>query len=219
MKYFYDRKADSLYLTLAERPYGDSVEAASGVVLDFDADGRLIGLDLERASAIIDVADLGLYEQPTKADVDAATLDGNDLQKQREALGYSQVEPGRKLSVNANTVARCPGRFFPLRRRHQQRPRPCVRRRSAWADSSHDACCKLRESSDEAIARIGRLGRRSCLHQRPVLQRRSISPACMRFAFSPRWRWWSGTSSSSRSITAIRMSPTIRLSMSWAESR
>jgi len=106
MKYFYDRKADSLYLTLAERPYGDSVEAASGVVLDFDADGRLIGLDLERASAIIDVADLGLYEQPTKADVDAATLDGNDLQKQREALGYSQVELGRKLSVSANTVAR-----------------------------------------------------------------------------------------------------------------
>jgi|GEM_PF-540198 len=106
MKYFYDRKADSLYLTLAERQYGDSVEAAPGVVLDFDADGRLIGLDLERASTIIDVADLALHEQPTKADVDAAILDGNQLKKEREALGYSQVELGRKLSVSANTVAR-----------------------------------------------------------------------------------------------------------------
>lgn len=106
MKYFYDRKADSLYLTLAERPYRDSVEAAPGVVLDFDENGRLIGLDLERASTVIDVADLALHEQPTRAEVDAAILDGNDLKKEREALGYSQVELGRKLSVSANTIAR-----------------------------------------------------------------------------------------------------------------
>ena len=91
MKYFYDRKADSLYLSLAERPYGDSVEAAPGVVLDFDADGRMIGLDLERASKIIDVTDLSLHEQPTRGDVDAAILDGTELKKKREELGFSQV--------------------------------------------------------------------------------------------------------------------------------
>lgn len=106
MKYFYDRKSDSLYLALAERPYGDSVEAAPGVVLDFDKDGRLIGLDLEHASTMVDVADLALHEQPAKGDQDAAILDGTRLKQGREALGLSQVELGRKLSVSANTIAR-----------------------------------------------------------------------------------------------------------------
>jgi DNA-binding transcriptional regulator YiaG len=106
MKYFYDRQVDSLYLTLADRPYGDSVEAAPGVVLDFDRDGRLIGLDLEHASTMIDVADLALHEQPARADRDAAILDGTRLKQVREALGLSQVELGRKLSVSANTIAR-----------------------------------------------------------------------------------------------------------------
>ena len=106
MKYFYDRKADSLYLTLADRPYGDSVEAAPGIVLDFDADGHVIGIDFEHASAIIDVSDLALHEQPTKGDLEAAILDGSRLKQEREALGLSQVEVGRRLSVSANTIAR-----------------------------------------------------------------------------------------------------------------
>ena len=106
MKYFYDRKSDSLYLTLAERPYSDSVEAAPGVVLDFDRDGRLIGLDLERASKTVDVSDLEMHEQPAGKDADAAHVDGTSLKREREALGLSQAELGRKLSVSANTIAR-----------------------------------------------------------------------------------------------------------------
>lgn len=106
MKYFYDRKADSLYLTFAERSYGDSLEAAPGVVLDFDKSGGLIGIDLEHASDIIDVTDLALHEQPSRADVASTQLDGRGLKQAREALGFSQVDLGRKLSVSANTVAR-----------------------------------------------------------------------------------------------------------------
>jgi DNA-binding transcriptional regulator YiaG len=106
MKYFYDRKSDSLYLTLAERPYADSVEAAPGVVLDFDDDGRLIGLDLERASRTVDVSDLEMHEQPLGHDADAAHADGTNLKREREALGLSQAELGRKLSVSSNTIAR-----------------------------------------------------------------------------------------------------------------
>ena len=74
MKYFYDRKSDSLYVTLAERPYADSMEAAPGVVLDFDKEGRLIGLDVERASKIVDVSDLEMHEQPAGTDADAAVV-------------------------------------------------------------------------------------------------------------------------------------------------
>lgn len=106
MKYFYDRKSDSLYLTLAERPYADSLEAAPGVVLDFDASGRLIGIDLERASKNIDVSDLEMHEQPSEADAAAALADGANLRREREALGFSQAELGRKLSVSSNTIAR-----------------------------------------------------------------------------------------------------------------
>jgi len=106
MKYFYDRESDSLYLTLAERPYGDSVEAAPGVVLDFDEDGKLVGIDLERASKTVDVSDLELHEQPAGTDANAARVDGAGLKRDREALGLSQAELGRKLSVSANTIAR-----------------------------------------------------------------------------------------------------------------
>lgn len=106
MKYFYDRKSDALYLTLAERAYADSLEAAPGVVLDFDKEGRLIGLDLERASKMVDVSDLEMHEEPVGADASAVSADGTTLKREREALGFSQAELGRKLSVSSNTIAR-----------------------------------------------------------------------------------------------------------------
>ena len=107
MKFFYDRKSDSLYLGLSEgAEYRDSLEAAPGVVLDFDEAGRLLGIDLERASRLVDVADLELHEEPSGADAEAARIDGAKLRKERERLGLSQLELARKLSVSPNTVAR-----------------------------------------------------------------------------------------------------------------
>ena len=107
MKYFYDRKSDSLYLTLSEHDeYRDSVEAAPGVVLDFDARGRLLGIDLERASRMVDVSDLELHEEPSGVDAEAARLDGAKLREERERIGLSQLELARQLSVSPNTVAR-----------------------------------------------------------------------------------------------------------------
>jgi len=107
MRYFYDRESDSLYLTLAERKkYKDSVEAAPGVVLDFDASGRLIGIDLEHASRIVDTNDLVLHEEPTKQESQSTKLDGARLKRERESLGFSQSELARELSVSPNTIAR-----------------------------------------------------------------------------------------------------------------
>jgi uncharacterized protein YuzE/DNA-binding XRE family transcriptional regulator len=107
MKYFYDRESDSLYLTIAERrKYEDSVEAAPGVILDFDEAGRLIGIDLEHASKVVDVGGLELQREPTRAEADSVKLDGVRLKKEREALGMTQAQLGRELSVNANTIAR-----------------------------------------------------------------------------------------------------------------
>jgi|SRR5688572_2324435 len=107
MKYFYDRKSDSLYLSFAERnAYRDSIEAAPGVVLDFDDRGNLTGIDLERASRIIDISDLGLHEEPSGADAEVARLDGSKLRREREQLGLSQLGLARRLSVSPNTIAR-----------------------------------------------------------------------------------------------------------------
>ena len=106
MKYFYDQASDSLYLTIADRKYADSVEAAPGVVLDFDTAGRLIGIDLEHASKTIDIADLALHAEPHPSESAETKISGAELKHQRETLGLSQAELGRQLAVAPNTIAR-----------------------------------------------------------------------------------------------------------------
>jgi uncharacterized protein YuzE len=58
MKVHYYAETDSLYIDLAERPAEDSREVAPGVVLDFDADGQLVGLDIEHASEVVNLSRL-----------------------------------------------------------------------------------------------------------------------------------------------------------------
>ena len=58
MKFHYYAETDSLYIDLAERPSIDSREAAPGVVLDFDAEGRLVGIDIDHASDVVELSRL-----------------------------------------------------------------------------------------------------------------------------------------------------------------
>jgi uncharacterized protein YuzE len=51
MKLHYYHETDSLYIDLADRPSAESREVAPGVVLDFDASGVLVGIDIDQASA------------------------------------------------------------------------------------------------------------------------------------------------------------------------
>lgn len=50
MKISYDKTSDSLYIHLADRASVDSDEVNDGVVLDFDANGALVGIDVQHAS-------------------------------------------------------------------------------------------------------------------------------------------------------------------------
>jgi uncharacterized protein YuzE len=52
MKLHYYPETDSLYIDLSEKTSVDSREVVPGVVLDFDADGRLVGLDIDHASKV-----------------------------------------------------------------------------------------------------------------------------------------------------------------------
>jgi len=55
MRFKYYADTDSLYIDLAERPSADSEEIAPGVVLDFDVDGKLVGIDIDHASNVVNL--------------------------------------------------------------------------------------------------------------------------------------------------------------------
>ena len=47
MKLNYHADTDSLYIELSERPSVDSREISEGVIVDYDAEGRVVGIDLQ----------------------------------------------------------------------------------------------------------------------------------------------------------------------------
>ena len=62
MKLNYYRDTDSLYIDLAERASVESREVADGVVLDYDAEGKLVGIDIEHASRTVQLSRLELHD-------------------------------------------------------------------------------------------------------------------------------------------------------------
>lgn len=46
MKIEYDPKADAMYIRLADGQVADSDEVRPGVVFDFDADGKVLGIEM-----------------------------------------------------------------------------------------------------------------------------------------------------------------------------
>ena len=58
MKLAYYADTDSLYIDLAERSSTESREISEGVVLDYDADGNLVGIDIDNASRKVQLRQL-----------------------------------------------------------------------------------------------------------------------------------------------------------------
>lgn len=54
----YYSDTDSLYIDLSNWPSAESEEVAPGVVLDFDSEGHIVGIDSEDASKIVDLSRL-----------------------------------------------------------------------------------------------------------------------------------------------------------------
>ena len=67
MKLQYDRERDSLYIDLNARPSVDSREVQDGVALDFDAEGQIVGIDIQHASEILDLATLETDSLPVSS--------------------------------------------------------------------------------------------------------------------------------------------------------
>lgn len=64
MKLSYDVATDSLYIHLNDTVAADSNEVVDGVVLDFAADGSLVGIDVQHASLKADIQSLSLMHLP-----------------------------------------------------------------------------------------------------------------------------------------------------------
>jgi len=66
MKLHYDPETDSLYIDLVDRPSSDSVEIGEGLVVDYDEQGSIVGLDIQHASQQLDLATLETEALPLK---------------------------------------------------------------------------------------------------------------------------------------------------------
>ena len=58
MKINYYAETDSLYIDLSSKPSADSREVSDGIVLDYDADGNLVGIDIDEASTKLEMREL-----------------------------------------------------------------------------------------------------------------------------------------------------------------
>ena len=67
MKLNYDRDTDSLYIDLNSRPSADSREVEEGVVIDLDAAGKIVGIDIQLASEVLDLTTLEAQSLPVES--------------------------------------------------------------------------------------------------------------------------------------------------------
>jgi uncharacterized protein YuzE len=64
MKLNYYPETDSLYIDLSEKSSVESKEISEGVVLDYDAEGNLVGIDIDNASTKVQLKQLSLHKLP-----------------------------------------------------------------------------------------------------------------------------------------------------------
>ena len=64
MKLQYYPETDSLYIDLNSRPSVDSREIVEGLVADLDAQGNVVGLDIQHASEKLDLQTLEAVALP-----------------------------------------------------------------------------------------------------------------------------------------------------------
>lgn len=58
MKLNYYPETDSLYINLSEQPNVQSLEISEGVLLDYDAEGGIVGIDIDNASNKVEMEKL-----------------------------------------------------------------------------------------------------------------------------------------------------------------
>ena len=66
MRISYYEDTDSLYIDLSSKPSVDSREVSDGIVLDYDKDGNLTGIDIDHANVKFNITELILSKLPAE---------------------------------------------------------------------------------------------------------------------------------------------------------
>ncbi len=64
MKLNYYPDTDSLYIELSEKTSAESREVSEGIVIDFDSEGNIIGIDVDNASKKLNLTELVVTKMP-----------------------------------------------------------------------------------------------------------------------------------------------------------
>ena len=72
MKLNYYPETDSLYINLSEQPSVETREISEGILLDYDANGGLVGIDIDNASHKVEMEKLILSKLPAKVEMASA---------------------------------------------------------------------------------------------------------------------------------------------------
>ena len=72
MKLQYYPETDSLYIDLTSRPSSDSREISEGLVVDYDEDGNITGIDIDNASKKVNLKELTLSRLPAQVQTQTA---------------------------------------------------------------------------------------------------------------------------------------------------
>jgi uncharacterized protein YuzE len=67
MRLLYYPETDSLYIELREEASADSVEVAPGIVVDLDAQGSIVGIDIDHAQQRLSLERLEIHNLPLQS--------------------------------------------------------------------------------------------------------------------------------------------------------
>ncbi|MSQ13363.1 MAG: DUF2283 domain-containing protein [Dehalococcoidia bacterium] len=73
MKLYYYLATDSLCIELSSKAGSDAREIGPDVVFDYDEDGRIVGIDIDHASKIVDPSDIKTLGTSKKLAIQAKT--------------------------------------------------------------------------------------------------------------------------------------------------
>ena len=66
MKLNYYPETDSLYIDLSSKPSKESAEVSEDIVIDYDEEGHITGIDVDNASHKIDLKEIILNKLPAQ---------------------------------------------------------------------------------------------------------------------------------------------------------
>jgi len=66
MRIKYYKDTDSLYIDLSEKTSKESLEIAPGIVIDFDENNNIVGIEIDGASRILNLSQFEISNFPSR---------------------------------------------------------------------------------------------------------------------------------------------------------